>query len=702
MSKDFEILAPAGSMETFKAVIEAGADAIYVGGSRFGARAYADNFTEEELLEAIDYAHLKGVKVYLTINTLLKNTEIDQLYAYLLPYYKQGIDAVLVQDFGALIYIHRHFPDLPIHTSTQMTVTGIDGVEFLRQFGVTRVVMAREMSLEEMKEIHDKTGMELEAFVHGALCYSYSGQCLFSSILGGRSGNRGRCAQPCRLPYKIKGKENYILSLKDLCGIKHLADLKNAGVYSLKIEGRMKQSDYAAGVVSIYSRYAKSLDKVSKEDYDRLMDLGNRCGFTDAFYRVHNQSDMVTYIKPNYTTSNENFHQEIKDSYINKSSKIPVYGYFSFQKGQTASLMVNYKEYTYTREADIVQEAKSKPLSRQDIVDRLGKTGNTPFNFDYIEGQMDDNIFIPNGSLNRLKREALEGIKEEILSSYRRSSQQESPEFDSMLPEVSSRRIIVSVETKAQFDIADSFEGVTDIYVDSSMLGQEDFISEFQALLAKTSKDIYLVLPAIMRKDASDFFNKISEELKKLSFKGFVAKNYESIGYVLNNFKGQKSLIADHNLYSFNDYAVNNYLACGLDGITMPLELNQKEIIHRQNQGSQMIVYAYYPLMTSASCVHKNTAGCDKKSCLTAMEDRYNKTFKVKNYCSYCYNVVYNSLPTVLFNEVDKLEKYNINSFRIQFSIESPEESKKVLQAFFSGNSIGIESTKGHFKRGVE
>ena len=207
-NKDFELLAPAGNLEILKGVIESGADAVYVGGSMFGARAYANNFTEEELLEAIDFAHLRGVKVYLTVNTLIKNSEFSKLYDYLLVYYKRGLDAVIVQDLGVVKAIHEYFPSMEIHTSTQMTVTGADGVRFLSQFGVTRVVMAREVSLAEMKRIHEETGMELEAFVHGALCYSYSGQCLFSSILGGRSGNRGRCAQPCRLPYTVEGKKD--------------------------------------------------------------------------------------------------------------------------------------------------------------------------------------------------------------------------------------------------------------------------------------------------------------------------------------------------------------------------------------------------------------------------------------------------------------------------------------------------------------
>lgn len=243
----FELLAPAGSLAIFKAVVAAGADAVYVGGSKFGARAYADNFSDEELLEALDYAHLYGRRVYLTVNTLLKNSEIEQVCAYLQPFYEHGLDAVLVQDFGVLTAIHERFPDLAIHTSTQMTVTGVEAARLFSGYGVTRMVMARELSLNEMKRIREETGMELEAFVHGALCYCYSGQCLFSSMLGGRSGNRGRCAQPCRLPYAVLDekhreykKDAYVLSLKDMCGIKDLRGLADAGVYSLKIEGRMK------------------------------------------------------------------------------------------------------------------------------------------------------------------------------------------------------------------------------------------------------------------------------------------------------------------------------------------------------------------------------------------------------------------------------------------------------------------------------
>ena len=324
MKKEFELLAPAGSFEILKAVIAAGADAVYVGGSQFGARAYANNFTEEELLEAIDYVHLRGKKLFLTVNTLFKNNEIkDALYDYLLPYYKKGLDAVIVQDFGAIDYIKTYFPDLPIHTSTQMTVTGVEGARFLKNLGVERVVLARELSILEMKKIKEEAEVELEAFIHGALCYSFSGQCLFSSILGGRSGNRGRCAQPCRLPYAVLDeskkeykKESYVLSLKDLCGIEYLQQLREAGVYSLKIEGRMKQASYAAGVVSFYRKYIDLEKQVSKDDMQHLYELGNRCGFTTEYFTKHNDKSMITFEKPSYEKSNDALHQEIEHKYV--------------------------------------------------------------------------------------------------------------------------------------------------------------------------------------------------------------------------------------------------------------------------------------------------------------------------------------------------------------------------------------------------
>lgn len=306
-----EILAPAGSYESFLAAVHAGADAVYTGGTRFGARAHANNMDEAQLLEAISYAHLHGCNVYMTVNTLLKEDELrKELYEYLLPYYEHGLDAVIVQDVGVLRFVRHYFPDLPVHVSTQMTITNALGAEFLKQYGVERIVPARELNLEEVRKMKEATGLEIECFVHGALCYCYSGQCLYSSMIGGRSGNRGQCAQPCRLQYRMKDtkKPLYLMSLKDICTLELIPELIEAGIDSFKIEGRMKKPEYVAAVTAMYRKYADLYEKVGKKDYqvaeeDRqmLMDLYNRGGSCSGYYHQHNGKDMVTLEKPNHT-----------------------------------------------------------------------------------------------------------------------------------------------------------------------------------------------------------------------------------------------------------------------------------------------------------------------------------------------------------------------------------------------------------------
>lgn len=703
-NKDFELLAPAGNLEILKGVIESGADAVYVGGSMFGARAYANNFTEEELLEAIDFAHLRGVKVYLTVNTLIKNSEFSKLYDYLLVYYKRGLDAVIVQDIGVVKAIHEYFPSMEIHTSTQMTVTGADGVRFLSQFGVTRVVMAREVSLAEMKRIHEETGMELEAFVHGALCYSYSGQCLFSSILGGRSGNRGRCAQPCRLPYTVEGKKDeYILSLKDMCGIKALDKLHDAGVYSLKIEGRMKQLEYACGVVKYYRSYIDSMKPVTDADYDRIKALGNRCGFTDRYYFDHNGSDMVTYVKPNFVSNAAEPSPEKR--------KLSIEGELVLREGEPGSLTVKRGDVTYKASIESVSAALKAPLDKKAAIDRINKTGDTDFEFSHIKAQIGENVFVPNGALNKLRRDAISGLCDKLLKKYyRNDARYVDMSGLTALPEhvvksdaahdeaVNDYTTICSCMTRSQLDTLISYECFDVFYLDFDMYDRKTLIQQFAddvKSLTKRNKKVYLMLPTIFRADSSDYFVSIAKELDNVSFEGFVVKNYEELYLTENLFTGKK-VILDHNMYTFNDVSKSAFFEHGVSGDTVPLELNSREIMHRNNIGSQMIVYGYYPLMTTANCVHKNTKGCDKKQKLIYLKDRYNKSFAVCNNCKECYNTIYNSLPTMLIKNISKLKEAGIRSFRYSFTIETPKQIKAVM------DDKVAEYTNGHYKRGVE
>ena len=739
MNKDFELLAPAGSYEILKAVIEAGADAVYVGGSHFGARAYANNFTEEELLEAIDYVHLRGKKLFLTVNTLFKNQEINEaLYDYLLPYYERGLDAVIVQDIGVISFIKEYFPDLPIHTSTQMTITGVEGAMLLKEAGAERVVLARELSIDEMKKIHDITGVELEAFVHGALCYSYSGQCLFSSILGGRSGNRGRCAQPCRLAYAVCDsqkkeyhKESYVLSLKDLCGIEYLQSLRKAGVYSLKIEGRMKQASYAAGVVSFYRKYIDLEKQVTKEDMKHLNELGNRCGFTTTYFENHNGKDMVTFSKPSYEKSNDALHESIEQAYVGKKFKRPITGSLVLKKGQPMELTVfcemedaqgNPQIYTAYVCQHEVSEAMNKPLLRDDVDSRMNKTGDSYFEFEDLQIDMDDDIFIPNGALNQLRRDALEQLKNNILAGHRRrltdDAENNSKNFSILdtscmsmntknIDNTTSSKLIASFENRQQMDCFLDKEYITTIYGDSQAYTKATLIqqlSEDVKKVHKYQKEYFYILPAIFRDKTSEFYHEIMDSLIQTGVDGFVVKNYEALQFLLK-YRGEKKqkifIVTDHNLYTYNDYAKQALSEYDICRDTIPLELNKREIMARNNRNSELLIYGYYPLMTTAGCVHKNTGKCDKTTGISYLKDRYKTYFPVKNHCGDCYNVIYNSVPTILFKEQEEFMDNGISHFRLNFTIETKEETKAVFD-LFEGNGKEIAYTKGHYKRGVE
>ena len=397
MGRRVEILAPAGSIESLRAAVCAGADAVYIGGTRFGARAYAKNLSEEELLEAIDDVHIHGRRIYLTVNTLLKDAEIDQLYEYLLPYYLRGVDGVIVQDLGVLAYLRRYFPDLAVHASTQMTVTGADGAAFLKEKGVTRVVPARELSLPEIRKMKEQTGLEIECFVHGALCYCYSGQCLLSSMIGGRSGNRGQCAQPCRLPYRADGgKAADLLSLKDLCTIEMLPELIGAGIDSFKIEGRMKQPDYVYTVVQMYRKYAdicleagdgrQGKYAVTKADKEALLGAYQRRGYTDGYYKRHNGKDMISWQRPAALKEEE----QVQDYKLQEK----INGNLILSPGSRAKLLLSCGECRAECEGETVQQALKQPLEAERVKKQMCKTGNTPFTFDKLEVQIEGQAFL--------------------------------------------------------------------------------------------------------------------------------------------------------------------------------------------------------------------------------------------------------------------------------------------------------------------
>lgn len=751
--KKIELLAPAGSLETLRAVCKAGADAVYLGGGQFGARAYAKNFTEDELLYAIDYVHLRGKKLHLTVNTLLKNRELEeQLYSYLRPYYERGLDAVIVQDAGVFSFIKAHFPGLELHASTQMTISGVDGAGFWKDAGADRVVLARELSLQEIRRIHEAVDVELECFVHGALCYCYSGQCLFSSMLGGRSGNRGRCAQPCRLPYGIVEDDHmltkgdlYPLSPKDLCGIDLLPELIQAGVSSLKIEGRMKQTQYAAGVTRIYRSYLDRLEEetvgtdrivsdqtiknkrinyaVAESDRKALMELGNRSGFTTGYLRGEKGRDMISLRSPKHTSA----QPDVENSGEIIVSKRPVSGICTCRTSQPVILTVT--DLTSGQHVTVsvgeVQTAKNAPVQAADIEKVLRQTGESEFGFESLEIKLDENCFIPKQFLKAVRREALEALKNTLLDSYRREGL--------ALPQEDIRkgRSFTSVEPlpiNQIFTVCDTLEQlavcVKKDYIHTIALQMQSFwpeqlgemIGQASQQCAANGKQFLVALPGAFRTDTADRYEKQWNCIKKLhesgEVQGFLAKNYDSLGFLRRMGVEASCVWLDSPLYTFSERAISFFRALGYEHRTLPLELNAKELRRQSMDESIMTIYGHAPFMVSNQCVNKTLSGCDHVSKNLQLVDRYGKHLPVKNYCGVCCNVIYNAVPTLLFSDRawSDVEHIHPQTLRMDFTVENERETRAVL-ALYEQQVLGRmtedapfcrESTRGHLGRGVE
>lgn len=800
MKREIEILAPAGSVESLKAAIAAGADAVYAGGTMFGARAYANNLSEEELLDAIDYVHLHGKKIYLTVNTLLKEKELEeQLFDYLLPYYRQGLDAVIVQDVGVLQFVKEHFPGLHIHASTQMTIAGAEGAKFFEEQGVQRVVTARELSLSEIKRISRETDVEIESFVHGALCYSYSGQCLLSSFLGGRSGNRGQCAQPCRLLYQAEGekKSEYLLSLKDICTLELIPELVDAGIYSFKIEGRMKKPEYVAAVASIYRKYAdlclalyekapageelafvKKQFHVDTKDKEMLMDLYNRGGFHTGYYRTRNGREMVSLTRPNHAgvpavkvekkqgrtvfgtaltdlsaqdvielpmrrgqekadtytcknavkkggeiqipvfqetpfqkgnvwnrTRNSKLIEELHSNFVDRKIKEKMKGICILSLGERAQLTISCLGEQVTVFGEIVQEALNQPMEAERIEKQLRKTGNTEFEFEEIQVRIQGKIFLPMQSLNELRREALEQIREEISLKYRRNAARTFAR-----PKVKATKNRETMEysasawTKEQITALAESELVGRIYADVCAFskiwtgnGVEEVIREVHA----KGKELYLILPYIFRQDAVRRFAENYDQIFEQNWDGVLIRNYESFAFLKERgYKGQ--ILTDYNLYQFNGYGKDFWRAQGLTEFTAPLELTASELKELQVEDAEVIIYGHLPMMVSAGCVKKTLGRCEKVQGQMTITDRYRKKFMVKNECDYCYNVILNQVPLYLADIQNEVERLGAKRGRLMFTCENADEVRRILRLYERREAFAEgEFTRGHWKKGI-
>lgn len=735
--KQIEVLAPAGSYESMEAAFAAGADAVYIGGTRFGARAYADNPDQEMLCRAINYAHLHNRRLYMTVNTLFKEQELKELPEYLLPYARQGLDAVIVQDLGAMAVIREHFPTLPLHASTQMTITGVYGAKKLKALGASRVVTARELSLTEIRQIHDQVDIEIESFVHGALCYCYSGQCLMSSLIGGRSGNRGRCAQPCRLPYEVwqngkrlNNQQNaFVLSMKDLCTLEILPDILEAGVYSLKIEGRMKSPRYTAGVTSIYRKYVDQYlacgrkgCRVDPKDKQMLLDLFDRGGFTEGYYRQHNgKSMMALKEKPAFREVNPQLLEEIDEKWLKKKLQEPILGYIELTPGNPAKLTLT-KESTWDKKeknqtvvcGQEVQKAQNQPMTKETICRQINKTGNSPFYFADLTVALHGNVFLPLQALNELRRKGLEALENQVLSAYSRHIESrektEMPKLGNTEKEKEAPYLVASIEEVHHLPPILAREEIREVYIDADGFSAELWEKTVTACHQKEKKCL-LLLPEIFRQEALAYFRQNQSLLDRAGFDGFVVHNLEEAGWIKEQTftKSRPEMVFASSLYTWNRRAVQVMEEAGAGRITVPSELNGRELRDRGLYGQEILIYGRLPMMLSAQCIRKTLLGCSKKREELRIKDRTGKEMPVKNRCRFCYNTIYNASPLSLLGQEKLVEELNPKSLRLHFTDETQRETEALLAAFIDGFYYRRkaefpfgEFTRGHMKRGVE
>jgi len=738
MNRIPELLAPAGSLESLYAAVNAGADAVYIGGSKFGARAFAENPGEDDLIRGIRYAHLFGVKVHLTVNTLLKEEEFGELYRYMEPYYEAGLDAAIVQDLGVFHFLHRHFPLLSLHASTQMTITGPEGAKFVKSLGASRVIPARELDLEEIRSIRETTGLETETFVHGALCYCYSGQCLMSSLIGQRSGNRGKCAQPCRLEYRLfrdrreteKKKDVCLLSMKDLCSLDILPGIIDAGADSLKIEGRMKSPRYTAGTVSIWRKYLDLYQREGKEKYrvdpsDRelLLNLYDRGGQTEGYYREYNGPDMMAMQrKPEFRKTDAAWFDLLDRKYVNGKRKLSVNGYAEIRSGKPMSLTVSYssagKEIRVTETGPVPEKALKAAAAEKDIREKLNRTGETAFEFSDLSIGLDSGLFVPVKTLNVIRREALSRLEEEILKQYRRlpADPESSPDMfqnedtpDTEQDKNSSPCLHVTCGMQEQIAVSCADNDVTEISFEADAVpasGWKETVGKIHAC----GKKAYLCMPQIFRRKACDYFVGKKNALKESGFDGFVIRSLEENGFLRKVFEGAPlNLLYDFNIYGMNREAEQVLFESGASRLTLPVELNSHELERLGGKKRELIVAGRLPMMVSVQCLKKNTTGCDRIPSVLLLKDRTGKEMPVMTHCLFCHNVILNADPLSLVGDAAAARRLRPDSYRILLTTENAALSSEVIRscakAFVHGETAGDpygNYTRGHWKRGVE
>ena len=672
-----ELLAPAGTYDCLVAAVNSGADAVYFAGKGFGARSFAGNFSEDEIRRAAEFCGLRNVRTYLTVNTLVFDRELAELEKFIKVITKAGIDAVIVQDLGVLRVIREMSPDIELHGSTQMTVHSADGVRELEKLGVSRVVLSRELSGKEISEIINTASAEAEVFVHGAMCMSYSGQCLMSSVIGGRSGNRGKCAQPCRLPYSSDGKnQRFYLSLKDMSLAEHIRELSDMGVASLKIEGRMKGEKYVSEVVSIYRRLIDENRTPDKKELDRLNRVFFRGGLTDGYFTDKKGKSMFAFDKPdNPYLKNSDEGMEIREK------QLPAKIRACFAEDEKPMILIECGEYSAKVEGDFTVEAAAKRAATEEsVAAQLCKTGGTAFYIEDTDISLKGELFLPVSSLNELRRKAVGRLEEEILSGIRNKRLNKREE---KLPEPTEweRGCVCSVLNMEQYRAVRKYN-FKRIYVPLHLASE----------LVDDKDRVVISLPVILRGEQRD---KCRIELEKLRQRGICKAEISTID-ALPLCEGYE-VYGSQRLNITNSIASDEYRKKGLSGICLSAEMNlgqMRDIV--KSVPAEAVAYGRIPIMITENCMLKNM---DKCPCggVGKIVDRTGTEFPVVRDGDACRSVVLNSVPLYMGDKLEDLKRTGAD-LRLIFTTEDADRVNEICEDYFSGIKSGeFKFTRLHY-----
>ncbi len=679
--ENYEILAPAGAEEQLKAAVISGANAVYFGTGNFNARRNAENFAGESLKRAVDYCHLRNIKVYITLNTLTFDKEKEALHSTVRDIALSGADAVIIQDFAVYEAVKKICPDLPLHASTQMAVHNVSGAKFLEGLGFSRIVLARELSFEEIKKIREAVKAELEVFVHGAHCMSASGNCYLSAMLGERSGNRGLCAQGCRLNWKNTHGREYALSLKDMSYIDSINELKNIGIESFKIEGRMKRPEYVAAAVQSFK------NALENKPYNKnmLQAIFSRSGFTDGYFKGNRSTEMFGYRSKDDVVSATGVLKELQGVYAKDIHTLPLNAKLILQENEPSRLTVSSKGKEITVNGDIPEAPRSAPLAEEIAKRSVGKLGDTPFFLNNFTLENNHSLTLSASSINSLRREAAEKLTNELtkvtreIFDYKEAAIKEKRNCE-------SNKFRIRLQSFSQYTEALNSAEFIILPIDEIIENQEKISSISHKIIVETPTLIYPLTE-----------NKITEKLLKIKALGINRGTAGNIGGISILKKCGFKIHGTHGLNITNTSALEFYKNTGLEDVILSFELTKNAI---ENIGGTLprgaYIYGYLPLMLLRACPQKSENGCGSCKGISHLTDRKNIRFPLICHDKE-FSVLHNSVPLYAGDKPPK----SLDFKTLYFTTETSEQCREIYKSAQLEKTIPGSKTNGLMYREV-